>query len=158
MLNNLDKSNEAAVLRADSTVVGIAMVGFDARYTWKGFHGRAQFIFANQSNSSAYNGFIHSDLGASVLGFYYEESYNLLKRTASSHQLNIFCRYEHYDTHFAVEEGAQRQEKYRINEYVFGVGWKPAEGAIFKVDARLRKAKSETVWTPFLNAGIGVWF
>lgn len=158
LFNNLGKSDEAGLARADSSVVGISMLGLDARYNWKGFQARAQIIYANQSNSASYNAFTHNDLGASVLGFYYEEAYNVLKRTSSSHQLNIFCRFEHYDTHFSVNEGEVRQEKYRVNEYVFGLGWKPAEGAVFKLDARLRKAKTEDSYTPFLNAGIGVWF
>ncbi|MFA6126754.1 MAG: hypothetical protein WC699_05580 [Bacteroidales bacterium] len=158
LFNNLDRSDEAGIARADSTIVGINMLGLDARYGWKGFQARAQIIYAKQSNSAAYNDYTNSDLGASVLGFYYEESYNLLKLTSSSHQLNVFCRFEHYDTHFSVDAGAVRQEKYRVNEYVFGLGWKPAEGAVFKIDARLRKAKTESSYTPYLNAGIGVWF
>jgi hypothetical protein len=158
LFNNLDKSDAVMMARADSSVVGLGMVGLDARFTWKGFQGRAELIYAKQSNSGAYNDFTNSDLGASVLGFYYEEAYNLLKRTSSSHQLNIFCRFEHYDTHFSVEEGTVRQDKYRVNEYVLGLGWKPAEGAVFKIDTRLRKAKTESSFTPYLNAGIGVWF
>lgn len=158
LFNNLDQSDAAAIARADSTIVGISMVGLDARYGWKGFQTRGQVIYAKQSNTAAYNGFTRSDLGASVFGFYLEESYNLLKLTSSSHQLNVFCRFEHYDTHLSVDEGAVRQGKYRINEYVFGFGWKPAEGAVFKIDARLRKAQTDTSYTPYLNAGIGVWF
>jgi hypothetical protein len=158
LFNNLDKSDEALMARADSSVVGINMVGLDARYNWKGFQARAQVIYAKQSNSAAYNSFVRSDLGASVWGFYYEEAYNVLKRTSSTHQLNVFCRYEHYDTHLSVDEGKVRQEKYRVNEYVVGLGWKPAEGAVFKIDTRLRKAKTDEKYTPYLNAGIGVWF
>lgn len=158
LFNNLGRSDDAAIARADSSVVGISMVGLDARYNWKGFQARAQIIYAKQSNSAAYNDFTNSDLGKSVLGFYYEESYNLLRLTSSTHQLNVFCRFEHYDTHFSVDESAVRQEKYRVNEYVFGFGWKPAEGAVFKIDARLRKAKTDSSYTPYLNAGIGVWF
>ncbi len=158
LFNNLDRSDEALGARADSSVVGIAMVGFDVRYTWKGFQARAQVIYAKQSNTAAYNSFVKSDLGSAVTGFYYEESYNILKRTSSTHQLNVFCRFEHYDTHLAVEPTVARQEKYRVNEYVFGLGWKPAEGAVFKIDARLKKAKTNTAYTPYLNAGIGVWF
>lgn len=158
MFNNLDKSDAALMARADSTVVGISMVGLDARYSWKGFQARAQVIYAKQSNSSAYNSYTHGDLGSAVLGFYYEEAYNILRLTSSTHQLNIFCRYEHYDTHLAVDPGATRQEKYRVNEYVIGLGWKPAEGAVFKIDTRLRKSKTDTSYTPYLNAGIGVWF
>lgn len=158
LFNNLDKSDHALMARADSSVVGIMMVGLDARYSWKGFQARGQIIYAKQSNSAAYNSFTHGDLGSAVLGYYLEESYNLLRLTSSSHQLNLFCRFEHYNTQLTVEDGTSRQDKFSVNEYVFGLGWKPAEGAVFKVDARLRKSKPETSYTPYLNAGIGVWF
>ena len=158
MFNNLDKTDEALMARADSTVVGISMVGLDARYSLKGFHIRGQWILSKQSNTQAYNGFTRSDLASTVSGYYAELSYNLLKTTASSHQLTPFFRYEHYDTHLAVDPGLTRQDKYNVNEYIFGLGWKPAEGAVFKVDTRFRKSKADESFTPYLNAGIGVWF
>lgn len=158
LFNNLDKSDGALTARADSSIVGIAMVGLDARYSWKGFQARGQIIYAKQSNSSAYNSFTHGDLGSAVTGYYIEESYNAFRLTSSSHQLNVFCRFEHYDTHLEVEPGTSRQDKFSVNEYVFGLGWKPAEGAVFKVDARMRKSKADSSFTTYLNAGIGVWF
>ncbi|HBB90604.1 MAG: hypothetical protein A2X22_05035 [Bacteroidetes bacterium GWF2_49_14] len=158
LFNNLDKTDEAMMARADSTVVGISMVGLDVRYSLKGFHIRGQWILSKQSNTQAYNSITHNDLASTVTGYYTEISYNLLKTTSSNHQLTPFFRYEHYDTHFSVDPGLTRQDKYNVNEFIFGLGWKPAEGAVFKVDTRLRKSKTDEAFTPWLNAGVGVWF
>jgi hypothetical protein len=158
LYNNLDKSNENLIARADSSVVGVAMVGFDVRYSWKGFQGRGQVVYSKQSNSAAYNSFTKTDLGATVIGFYYEEAYNVLKHTSSTHQLTPFFRFEHYNTHLTVDPEITKMEKYSVKEYVFGIGWKPAEGAVFKVDMRMRKSKADEGYSNYLNAGIGVWF
>ena len=85
-------------------------------------------------------------------------SYNVLKSTESSHQLIPFIRYEHFDTHMTVVDGETRNDAYNVNEIVFGLGWKPAEGAIFKIDTRMRKTMADGSYSPYLNAGIGVWF
>jgi len=139
--------------------VGIAMVGLDARYTLKGFQARGQWIYSAQSNTGAYNAFTKSDLGSGVTGYYLEAAYNLLRHFKTTHQLTPFVRFEHYNTHQQVEAGTTRQSKYLVNEWVAGLGWKPAEGAVFKVDVRLKKSAADTsTTTPYLNAGIGVWF
>jgi hypothetical protein len=88
LFNNLDKSDEALMARADSSVVGINMV----------------------------------------------------------------------NTHLTVDTEVTKMEKYSVKEYVFGIGWKPAEGAVFKVDMRMRKSKADDGYSNYVNAGIGVWF
>jgi hypothetical protein len=158
LYNNLDTSNEALVARADSTVVGIAMVGLDARYTLGGFQARGQWIYSSQSNSGAYNQITGNDLGAAVTGYYLEAAYNVFKHFQTSHQLTPFVRFEHYNTHLQVEAGSTPKDKYNVNEWVAGLGWKPAEGAVFKADLRLRKSMADAVYSPYFNAGIGVWF
>jgi len=158
LYNNLDPMDPAMLARADSSVVGISMIGFDARYSLKGFHLRGQWIYSKQSNTQAYNALSGKDVGSAVSGYYVEGSYNLLKTTGSNHQLIPFLRYEHYDTHFAVDQSITPKDQYSINEVVFGIGWKPAEGAIFKIDSRMRKSKADTSYKTYINAGIGIWF
>lgn len=158
LYNNLDPNNPDLTARADSSVVGIAMVGLDARYTLKGFQARGQWIYSAQSNTGAYNAFTKSDLGSGVTGYYLEAAYNLFRHFNTTHQLTPFVRFEHYDTHQKVDAGTTRQDKYLVNEWVAGLGWKPAEGAVFKADIRLRKSAADTNTTPYFNAGVGVWF
>ena len=49
--DGLDLSNEVAVASADSTIIGIQMIGVDARYTKGALQLRGQYIVANLSNT-----------------------------------------------------------------------------------------------------------
>ena len=53
LYNNLDPMDPVMLARADSSIVGVSMIGLDARYDLKGFRFRGQFIFSKQSNSGA---------------------------------------------------------------------------------------------------------
>ena len=52
------------------------MVGLDYRYNYKGFQSRGQLIYANNSNTKAYNTFTGKDLGETFLGYYLEVGYD----------------------------------------------------------------------------------
>ncbi len=158
LYNGLDPMDPQMLAMADSSIVGVKMLGFDARYDFKGFHLRGQFILSSQNNVEEYNTFTGKDIGKTVSGYYLEVSYNVLKTTESSHQLIPFVRYEHFDTHKSVVDSETRNDAYNVTEIIFGLGWKPAEGAIFKIDARMRKTMADDSYSPYLNAGIGVWF
>ena len=158
LFNNLDRMDPVAMARTDSSVVAIATIGLDLRYDIKGFHFRGQWIYSSQGNSSAYNQFTGNDLGSAVSGYYLEAAYNLLKTMSTAYQLIPFVRFEHYDTHYKTDPDIMRMGKYRANEWVVGLGWKPAEGAVYKIDIRLRKTGAEDHFNAWLNAGIGVWF
>lgn len=159
LYKSLDLSDESSVARADSSIVGITMGAFDVRYTRGGLSLRGEFIISSQSNTSQYNTLTGNNAGSLVRGTYAEISYNILHKTQSEYSLIPFFRYENYDTHSKVESGTTKQDKYKINEYIFGIGMKLAEGAILKVDMQLaRSAAEEETTRKILNAGIGVWF
>jgi hypothetical protein len=65
---------------------------------------------------------------------------------------------KNYDTQFRVAEGTVKQDKYKVNEYVFGLGWWLADGAVLKADVQLAKSAAETSARKTFNAGLGVWF
>ena len=77
LYNGLDTSDKAALSQADSSVVGITMIGFDARYQLKGLQLRGQYIFANISNTEQYNSFSGSDLGSQMSGYFIEAGYKI---------------------------------------------------------------------------------
>ena len=137
LYKNLDLTNDAAVARADSSIVGISMIGLDARYTTGGLQLRGEIIYSSLSNTLQYNELANKDAGSAVFGTYAEIAYNVLHRTASEYQLTPFFRYEAYNTHFKVEPGLTKQDKYNVDEYVFGIGWMLAEGAVLKADMQL---------------------
>ena len=148
--------------------VGIAMVGLDARYAYRGFTARGQFIHASVSDAKEYNDFyqftngdgkiVRPDLGSALQGWYLEAAYNVLPQK-NKQQLFAFARYEDYDTHASVAEGTTKELKYDRNEWTFGLTYKVAPGAAFKADYQFKNnAEAGSTTTKQLNLGFGVWF
>ena len=74
LYDGLDKNDDMAKATADSSVIGISMIGIDYRYSISGFHTRGQLIYSKFSNVDEYNTFTGKDLGESMLGYYAEVS------------------------------------------------------------------------------------
>ncbi|MCH7658819.1 MAG: hypothetical protein IIB05_10945 [Bacteroidetes bacterium] len=149
-----------AVKTADSSVVGITMLGFDARYQNKGFEARAQYILAYASNTGQYNAFTGNDLGSQMTGYYVEAGYDVLRffKTARN-ELMVFARYENYYTHAGVEKGTIKNDAYNRTDVTIGLGFKVADGAVFKADYQLFKNADTSVDnTNQFNLGVGIWF
>jgi len=158
LYKNLDLSNSASVAQADSSIVGITMIGVDARYDYGGLSLRGEYINSFVSNTAEYNKLTGNNAGSRVKGIYAEISYNLLHGTLSDYRLTPFLRYESYDTHSAVAEGIVKEDKYSVREYIFGIGWKLAAGAVLKIDFQIAKSAADETSRKTLNAGLGVWF
>jgi len=158
LYKSLDMSNSAAVARADSSILGLTMAGLDARYNLGGLSLRGELIISSLSNTLEYNRLTKSNAGKTIIGMYAEVAYNVLHKSGTEHTLTPFIRYEKYDTHFIVDENITQNENYNVNEYVFGLGWKPASGVVFKADMQLARSEASTTARKTVNAGIGVWF
>ena len=142
----------------DGADVGIAMVGLDARYAYKRFTTRGQFINASISDTEEYNNLNNANLGSKLQGWYLEGAYNLLPQTKKQ-QLFAFARYEDYDTHASVEGNLLRNLNYDRNEWTFGLSYKLAPGAVVKGDYQIKdNAAVGSNTLNQLNFGIGVWF
>lgn len=152
-----NKSDDAAIASADSSTVGISMIGLDARYNIGKLELRGQYIVSNHSNVEAYNSFTGMDLGKSITGWYLESAYSF----GSFEKYGIykpFVRYEKYNLH-ATTENIPANGAYNINEFTFGISWHTAYGAAFKVDYALKSndvASSET--RSYFNAGVAIMF
>ncbi|WP_275316662.1 porin [Tenacibaculum bernardetii] len=150
--------SEKAVEDIEGSDVGIAMVGLDARYAYKRFSARGQFIHANVTDSEEYNAYYGSDLGSELQGWYLETAYNLLAQDKKQ-QLIAFARYEDYNTHAATDGGLAENLAYDRDEWTFGLTYKVAPGAAFKADYQFKNNAvdgSQTIKQ--LNLGFGVWF
>ena len=159
LYDGLDESDKTAVATADSSVIGISMVGLDYRYSISGFNTRGQFIYGKFSNVEEYNMFTGQDLGESVMGYYAEVSYDIFHHNSSiQNELTPFFRYEKYDTHNSVVSGMTADKTYNMTELLFGFAFKMDRGAAFKVDYQLYKNADESKFNAMLNMGIGVWF
>ena len=159
LYNGIDKSDAALVAMADSSSVGMAMIGADARYSRGGLQIRAQVNYGAVSNAAAYNEFTGSDMGSAISGWYTELSYDFFQRSARFESgLIPFIRYEQYDTHAAVEGGTSKNASYNRNDLTFGLGWRMDSGAMLKVDYQIFNNEGTTESNQQVNAGVAVWF
>lgn len=157
LYNGIDKNNNAAIARADSSVVGISMLGLDARYQNSGFEARGQLNVANIKNTNQYNAFTGKDLGSQLFGWYLEAGYNLLYNVDTDQKLVPFIRYEKYNTHAKTEGNLAVNGAFDRTDITFGAGWWLASGAVLKVDYQvMNDALDNTAGK--LNMGIGIWF
>ena len=154
--------SERAIQDIDGADVGVAMIGLDARYAYKRFTARGQFITASISDSKEYNAYYNTstgkELGSRLQGWYLEGAYNLLSQDKEQ-QLFGFVRYEDFNTHASVAQGINKNLEYDRNEITLGLTYKVAPGAAFKADYQFKNnaiAGSKT--TKQLNLGFGIWF
>ena len=160
--DGLDLADESAVAFADSTIIGIQMLGVDARYNKGSLQLTGQYILANLSNTDQYNAITSKDLGSKLTGYYAEVGYNLMDGIipfieSETEELIAFARYENYNTH-AESEGVAINDVYNRTEMTFGLGFKVAQGAVFKADYQIKSNASSEEETGQFNFGIGVWF
>lgn len=164
LYNGIAKDNSAAVARADSSVVGISMLGVDARYGIKGLQLRGQLYYAAISNTEEYNKFtavnkVANDLGSAMTGYYVEAGYNVLRSVSSTtNELIPFVRMENYNTHQATSRSLARNEAYNNNVITTGLTFRITQGAVIKADVQFVKAKPADEYSKVFNAGIGVMF
>jgi len=165
LYNNIPKEDVAAVAKADSSVVGVSMLGLDARYTWKGLQLRGQYYLTGLSNAEQYNIFTGknkttpNDLGSSMNGYYIEAGYNVFRSIEKvKSELIPFVRIEGYDTHAKVPENITENLTYHNSIVTTGLTFKLTQGAALKTDMQWVKAEGATSSNKIFNAGIAVNF
>ncbi len=164
LFNKLPDDSTSLIARADSSVVGIAMAGLDARYRISGFEFRAQLYLNSLSNTAAYNRFTaadgnDNDLGSSMVGYYAEAGYNLLRHcTKTTKELIPFVRYEFYNTHNDVEPGMVKNKAYETRVITTGITFRLHKNAVLKSDLQFAKNGAADKYSRTINAGIGVMF
>ncbi|MDA9563706.1 hypothetical protein N9R81_03400 [Flavobacteriales bacterium] len=144
---------------ADSTYVGISMVGLDYRYNYKAITTRGQLIYAALNNTDKYNNHTGGDLGSSLLGYYIEAGYNLLApfNLKREQKLDAFVRYENYNTHYSVSPELTKNLGYDRTDITMGLSYHIAKGVVLKGDYQLMLDKANGQKN-MLNFGVGTWF
>jgi len=164
LYNGIEKTDDAALLSADSSVVNISMLGLDARYSIKGFQFRGQYYYTSLSNTDQYNSFTNddgtlNDLGSSMTGYYIEAAYNVFRPCEKlKTELIPFVRYEEFNTHNTVENNIVKNKAYNNSIITTGLTWKPAKGAVLKADMQFYKSELESKYSKVFNLGFGVMF
>ncbi|MCF6172090.1 MAG: hypothetical protein L3J31_07420 [Bacteroidales bacterium] len=164
LFKRIEKSRAGEIARADSSVVGVSMFGFDLRFQRKGIQIRGQGYYTLLSNTGAYNDFTvaegkPNDLGSSMYGYYLEAAYNVFypSRKIRS-ELTPFVRYSVYDTQLTLVNDLSRIEAYNVTAITTGIGWRIVPGAVLKADVQFIKSKADVKFQKVFNAGIGFWF
>jgi hypothetical protein len=153
-----DTQAEDEIDAIDGSSIGILMIGLDARYAYKRFTARGQFINASLSNTESYNNLTNKDLGSALQGWYLETGYNLLAQEKKQ-RLFAFVRYEQFDTHAKTEGDLVRNNAYNRSDITTGLSYHIAPGVVLKGDYQIRdNAQSNSELPNMLNFGIGVWF
>lgn len=144
--------------KLDGAAIGMAMVGLDARYAYRKFTARGQFIFADLSDTKEYNTLTGSNLGSELKGYYVEGAYNILPQDKKQ-KLFAFARYENYDTHNAVD-GISQNLGYDRTDVTLGLTYHLTTGVVAKADYQFKdnKAMPSNDVPNQLNFGLGVWF
>ncbi len=159
LYNGLDKDDDAAIAIADSSVVGLSMIGVDARYNISALQFRGQLYYAAISNTDEYNQFASTDLGSSMMGYYAEVGYNVLASNKGSETAVIpFVRYSAYNTHNTVVDKFTPNESYEKTAITAGITCKLAKGAVLKTDLQFVKSAADNNFGTTFNAGVGVMF
>lgn len=149
-------NSETKDFGADSTQVGISMLGLDARYNNGPIQARGQYILANLDDTDKYNAKTGNDLGSQLLGYYLELGYNVLEGK-SDHDLILFARFERYNTHNETD-GVEQNLAYDREDITYGLTYKLDDGVAFKLDYQLKSNASSDDQNKQINAGVGVWF
>jgi len=163
LYDGLMRNATETTTKADSSVIGIRMVGLDMRYNHKAWQMRGQLYLVSLENTKAYNTFTgtsgSNDLGSGMIGYYVESGYNLLHRKEkTSDELVLFLRCEFFDTHHTVSAPLVRNDAFHNTIITTGLGWKMAPGAVLKSDIQFRRKGNEGSYEPTLFTGVAFMF
>ncbi|MGB1433294.1 MAG: hypothetical protein ACPG9J_00365 [Flavobacteriaceae bacterium] len=141
-----------------NTQIGLSMVGLDYRYINGKLSSRGQFISSSLSDTEAYNLAGNTDVGSAMGGYYVEGAYNLLPLD-SLQKLDIFLRYENFNTHQKTAGALIANDAYHRVETTFGLSYHLANGAVFKADYQSKGTAVEgSDAVGQFNLGLGVFF
>ncbi|MDO9275088.1 MAG: hypothetical protein Q7T92_06005 [Lutibacter sp.] len=141
----------------EASTVGISMIGLDARYKYNNLELRGQYIHTNLTDTEDYNLLTGKDLGSEMYGFYGEVAYSFNLKGVE--KLTPFLRYEKHNTHADTAGVLVANDAFDRDEIIFGLNYKVANGAAFKIDYQLMNnavAGSDTAKQ--FNAGVAVSF
>lgn len=164
LYGKLPNDNTAMLTRADSSSVGIAIIGADARFKHKGLEMRGQIYYTAISNTLEYNRFTrtgntNNDLGKSMIGYYFETGYNIFRLFENIDQELIpFIRYEFYNTHSSVDATTTVKPVYKNTIVTAGLTFRLTEKAALKSDLQFSKSAASDEFSKTFNAGIAFMF
>lgn len=140
-----------------ATQVGLTMFGADYRYVKGRFSSRGQWVNTMISDVAAYNLAGNKDLGAQMGGYYFEAAYNVLPLT-NQQRLDVFVRYEDFDTHKKTAVGFVDNPMFHRKETTVGFSYHLAPGVVYKADYQYKKTAASHTAVDQFNMGVGFFF
>jgi hypothetical protein len=137
--------------------IGISMLGLDARYAYRKFSARGQYLRASLHDTDLYNELTGRDLGSKLMGYYLEAAYNVLPFNKKQ-RLVGFVRYENFNTHHEVGSLISKNEAFHRKEWTLGFSYHIAPGAVYKIDYQTKSTAISNSKKGQFNMGVGVWF
>jgi hypothetical protein len=137
--------------------IGVSMLGLDARYTYRKFSARGQYLRASLRDTDLYNELTGRDLGSKLMGYYLEAGYNVLP-FKNKQRLVGFVRYENFNTHHEVGNLISKNEAFHRKEWTLGFSYHIAPGAVYKIDYQNKSTAISNSAKGQFNMGVGVWF
>ena len=137
--------------------IGISMLGLDARYAYRKFSARGQYLRASLHDTDLYNELTGRDLGSKLMGYYLEAGYNVLPFNKKQ-RLVGFVRYENFNTHHEVGSLISKNEAFHRKEWTLGFSYHIAPGAVYKIDYQTKSTAISNSKKGQFNMGVGVWF
>ena len=151
-------NTQTTIPELSNTQIGLSMFGLDYRYVNGRLSSRGQYITASLSDTEAYNLAGTTDIGSAMGGYYIEGAYNLLP-VENSQKLDIFLRYENFNTHQKTSGALIANDAFHRSETTFGLSYHLARGAVFKADYQTKGTAVEgSDAIGQFNIGLGVFF
>lgn len=157
LYDNLHNDSTAQIATADSSSIGVNMIGVDFRYQKKNFETRGELILANLDNTDQYNAFTGEDLGETSLGYYFEVGYNVASALKMKKKLVPFVRYSNYNTHQATNAALVANPTYQKEIITTGLTYFLNDNFVAKADYQ-QGVDGNDAMDKTVNFGIGYWF
>lgn len=158
LYDNLEENDLQAYAIADSSVVGLQMVGLHSQSTLNKFQINTQAVVASMANTASYNQFTGKDLGSLMWGYYVELAYQIFNSKTSDDSVTLFSRWSQYDTHGDTVGEVVNNQSYQRSIFTLGANYNPSKGVVFKTDFQWIGNQGSDNLTYQFNLGTGVWF
>lgn len=157
----LGETAQNAELDGDEVGGGIVIWDLHADYKLKGWEFRGLLAGAQVGDAAELNELNEltgsGGIGESMLGWYVQAGYDVLRSAQTTHQLIPYLTYERVNTQRSVPAGFTADPATQLSAASFGVAWKPAPQVVWKADYQVHANRADTGVNQF-NVQIGWLF
>lgn len=141
-------TGQARELEGREVKGGLLVWDLHVDYKARGWDLRALVAGANVGDAAELNRLNNltgaNGVGESMLGWYVEAGYDVLRGTDSPHQLLPWVRYERVNTHRSVADGFSQNPARDLSVFALGTSWKPAPQVVAKLGYEIHENAAST--------------